>query len=134
MLISDSIQNEYLDNAHYDIGCAFPKEYERLNDIVIAGASGLAPFVLVNGELRTQEFTVTCIVTSDQDLLLQKLYKATMHPEYTDQRYPIQVSWGPTQSKMTCDCYLKSYTPPRDVNYGSPAILNVTLTLRSMNK
>lgn len=130
MLITDSIENEYLDNAHYDIGCAFPKAYAKLDTIVISGGSGLNPFVLTSEGLRTQEFTLTCIVTSEQDQLLQKLYAATMHPGYVDERYPIEISWGHPSARAKKSCYLKAYTPPGQVSYGSAAILEVTLTLR----
>lgn len=131
MLITDSIKTEYLDNAHYDIECAFsPASYEKLNAITIVSGSGLVPYVLSNGELKTQEFQLTCIVTAEQDKLLQKLYAATMHPGYVDERYPIRISWGHVSARIRKSCYLKAYNPPESVDYASPALLQATLTLR----
>jgi len=131
VLITDSIKTEYLDNAHYDIGCAFPPAgYGKLDDIIITDGSGLVPYVLKDGELKTQEFQLTCIVTAEQDKLLQKLYAATMHPGYVDERYPVRVSWGHESARIHKACYLKAYNPPESVDYASPAILQATLTLR----
>ena len=130
MKITDSIKTEFLDNAHYDIGCAFPGEYAKLNDIAIVSGSGLTPFVLKDGELRTQEFTLSCIVTAEQDELLQKLYGSTMHPGYVDQRFPVRVSWGHASAKHMRECYLKAYNPPSQVDFRNASILEVTLVLR----
>lgn len=130
MKITDSIKNEFLDNAHYDIECAFLGEYAKLDGIVIAGGSGLIPFVLRDGELKTQEFVLTCIVTAEQDKLLQKLYSNTMHPGYVDQRYPVSVSWGHISARHSRSCYLKAYNPPDQLNFRDASILEVTLTLR----
>lgn len=130
MLIADSVKREFLDNAHYDIGCAFLGEYAKLNDIVITGGSGFNPFVFSEGELKTQQFTLTCIVTAEQDGLLQKLYAATMHPGYVDQRFPVQVSWGHISARHHRSCYLKSYAPPSQISFRDASILEVTLVLR----
>lgn len=135
MLLEDSWNNEYLDNAHYDIAVrVIPRDYAKLDDIVVTSASGLNPFVLADGNLKTQEFTLTCIVTAEQDQLLQKLYGATVHPAFIDLRYPVEVSWGPAQAKIQRTCYLKAYAPPSQVHYDNPSILEVTLTLRVIRK
>ena len=130
MLISDSIKTEFLDNAHYDIECAFSGEYAKLNDIVVVSGDGLSPFVLEGGNLKTQEFPLTCIVTAEWDQLLQKLYAATMHPGYVDQRYPVQLSWGHKSARHHKACYLKAYKPPTQVSFRDASILEVTLVLR----
>lgn len=130
MKITDSIQNEFLDNAHYDIECAFLGEYAKLDSIVITGGSGLSPFVLKDGDLKTQEYSLSCIVTTEQDKLLQKLYGATMHPGYVDQRYPVRVSWGHVSARHIKECYLKAYNPPEQINFRDASILEVTLVLR----
>ncbi len=130
MLIADSLQTEFLDNAHYDIECAFFGEYAKLNGLVISGGSGFTPFVLKDGSLKTQEFTLTCIVTAEQDELLQKLYNSTMHPGYVDLRYPVHVSWGHVSARHTKACYLKAYDPPSQISFRDASILEVTLVLR----
>lgn len=132
MLITDSIENEYLDNAHYDIVCAFPRAYAGLDAIAVTSGSGFTPSIITDGELKTPEFSLTCIVTAAQDRLLQELYEATVHPGYVDLRYPVEVSWGPVGYRLTRKCYLKSYTPPDRVEYRQASILEVTLTLRSI--
>lgn len=132
MLITDSIESEYLDNAHYDIVCAFPRAYAGLDSIVITGGSGLTPSIIADGELKTPEFSLTCIVTATQDRMLQELYEATVHPGYVDMRYPVGVTWGPPTHRLRRECYLKSYVPPDRVEYRSASILEVTLTLRSI--
>lgn len=130
MLIADSVKSEFLDNAHYDIECAFFGEYAKLNGLVIESGAGFTPFVLKDGSLKTQEFTLTCIVTAEQDSLLQKLYAATVHPAYIDQRYPVQVSWGHISARHSKSCYLKVYDPPSQFSFSDASILKVTLVLR----
>lgn len=136
MLIRDSIQNEYLDNAHFDIRCAFSEaRYSKLDAIVISSGSGLVPFTYTGGELKTPEFQLTCIVTPEQDTLLSELYRLTMHPGYVDETHPITVSWGYAANSMSTPshsvaCYLADYAPPSSVSYEGARILEVTLTLR----
>lgn len=131
LLIEDSIDTTFLDTAHYDIRCQFPRNgFESLDKIVIKEAGGLVPFVYTGDELKTQEFMVTAIVTHEQDGLLRELFKFTVHPGYIDERYPIHVTWGHRNVPVSKDCYLASYKTPESINYSSAEILTVELTLR----
>lgn len=90
--------------------------------------------------MKTPEYTLTCIVTMAQNLQLQKLFAATVHPGYVDMSGDnvITLRWGPSTSTSAGHvaalyekkCYLKDYTPPTTVSFESAQILEVTLTLR----
>lgn len=130
--VQEAIDTTYLDTAHYDTVCEFPRGFESLNSIVIKEAGGLVPFVIVDGSLKTQEATITAIVTAEQENLLRQLYRLTVHPNYIDQRYPILLTWGHPDKKIQLNCYLSNYKAPDSVNYGQAEILDVDLTLRAI--
>ena len=132
LTVQESIDTTYLDVVHYDTECTFSRGYEALDNIVIKSANGLVPFVLSEGSLKTQEFSITAIVTHQQEALLRSLYLATVHPGYIDQRYPITISWGYTSAKTQIKCYLADYMPPKDIDYTKADILDVDLTLRAI--
>lgn len=130
--VQEAIDTTYLDTAHYDTECVFPRGFETLNNIVIKETGGLVPFIIVDGALKTQEFTITAIVTNEQENLLRQLYRLTVRPGYIDQRYPIRFTWGHPDKKTQMECYLAKYTPPESVNYSQADILDVDLTLRAI--
>lgn len=132
LTVQSAIDTTYLDTAHYDAECAFPNGFEELNKLAITQVGGLRPFVIADGQLKTQEFTVESIVTLRQELLLRALYEATIHPGYTDLRFPIVFMYGHRDSPMQIKCYLSEYDAPESVDYKSADILNVKLTLRAI--
>ena len=130
LTVQSSIDTTFLDTVHFDVSCKFPPGYEILDDIVIFDTGGLRPFVLNDGVLKTQVFTISAYITGRQDFRLWELYRATMHPSYIDMRYPIILRWGPAENPETKECYLYEYNPPEGVDYKSPELLGVKLTLK----
>ena len=132
LTVQSAIDTTYVDTAHYDAECSFPNGFEELNTLTIAKVGGLRPFVIADGQLKTQEFTVEAIVTMRQESLLRALYEATIHPGYTDLRFPIVFMYGHAASPLQIKCYLSEYNAPEDVDYKSADILDVKLTLRAI--
>ncbi|MBR4792464.1 MAG: hypothetical protein IK038_02255 [Bacteroidaceae bacterium] len=136
--VQSAIDTTFLDTAHFNAECDFSRArgFHELNDIVIYDVAGLHPFIIANKELKTQEFTVTALVTLQQEALLRDLYEQTVHPNYIDLRYPIVFSWGDSSGEgpepTQYDCYLSDYEPPESVSYKSAEILSVKLTLRAI--
>lgn len=128
--VQSAIDTTFLDTAHFDVSLKFPSGFEDLDEMPVSDADGLVPFVVVDGNLKTQEFGLTCLVTERQEALLRVLYAYTIHPAYVDQRYPISISWGHGSASVTMDCYLAAYEPPTKVSYSSAEFLTVSLTLR----
>lgn len=128
--VQSAIDTTFLDNAHYDVSLKFPSGYEPLDGMPVAEADGLVPFVIVDGELKTQTFSITCYVTERQEALLRSLYTNTVHTAYIDQRYPISVSWGHGSATVTKSCYISAYEPPTKVDYSKADILGVSFSLR----
>ena len=133
LTVEEAINTTYLDTAHYDVVCQFKaRGFEELDNIVIKEVSGLVPFYVVKGELKTPEITIKAIVTAKQEYLLRRLYLLTVHNKYIDQRYPINVRWGYPEMENYGDCYLSDYVPPDSVNYTNAEILEVEFTLRAI--
>lgn len=130
--VQSAIDTTFLDTAHYDAECSFPNGFEELNKLAITKVGGLRPFVIADGQLKTQEFTVEAVVTLRQELLLRALYESTIHPGYTDLRFPIEFMYGHPESPMQIKCYLSEYEAPESVDYKSAEILDVKLTLRAI--
>lgn len=132
LTVQSAIDTTFLDTMHYDVQCNFTNGFEELNEtsLVITNVSGLRPFIIKDGSLQTPEFTLEAYVTVRQDELLQELYKATIHPNYVDLRYPVEVSWGYLKDSKLYSCYLLEYEPPDSVNYSSAEILSAKMTLR----
>lgn len=132
LTVESAYKTEFLDTAHYDVVLDFSgiHGFTELNDIVVADADGLVPFVIVDGELKTQTFSFTCYVTERQEALLRSLYTNTVHTAYIDQRYPISVSWGHGSAPVTKSCYISAYEPPIKVDYSKADILGVSFSLR----
>lgn len=128
--VQSAIDTTFLDNAHYDVSLKFPSGFAELDGMPVAEADGLVPFVVVNGELKTQSFSFSCYVTERQEALLRVLYTNTVHTAYIDQRYPISVSWGHGSATVTKSCYIAEYEPPTKVDYSKADILGVSLSLR----
>lgn len=132
LTVQAAIDTTFLDTVHYDAECVFTNGYEELSKLVITNVSGLRPFIIKDGDLQTPEFTVEAYVTARQELLLEELYKATIHPSYVDLRYHIDFMWGHTDKPKLFSCYLSEYEPPDSVDYKSADILSVKLTLRAI--
>lgn len=135
LTVQSAIDTTFLDVAHYDATCVCNVSgFEEISNIAISDVSGLRPFVISDGSLKTPEFTVTAYVTLKQDKLLQDLYMATVHPGYIDERFPIIFMWGDIadNSHPQVSCYLANYSPPDNVNYRSADLLPVRLTLRQI--
>ena len=132
LTVQSAIDTTFLDTAHFDAECAFPRGFEELNKLAITNVGGLRPFIINDGNLKTQEFTVEAILTLQQEVLLHNLYTATIHPGYVDLRYPITFSWGHPDSPNQIKCYLANYEPPDSVDYSNAEILDVKLTLRAI--
>ena len=130
--VQSAIDTTFLDTAHFDAECVFPRGFDELNKLVISNVGGLRPFILEDGQLKTQEFTVEAYVTNKQELLLRELYMATVHPGYIDERLPITLMWGHEDNPTQVKCYLANYEPPESVSYKDANILNVKLTLRAI--
>ena len=130
--VQQAIDTTFLDTAHYDAECLFPRGFDDLNKLAISDVGGLRPFVISDGELKTPEFTVEAFVTNKQELLLRELYTATVHPGYIDERLPITLMWGHADNPTQVKCYLANYEPPESVSYKDANILNVKLTLRAI--
>lgn len=130
--IQSAIDMTFLDTAHFDAECAFPRGFDELNKLAISTVGGLRPFILEDGQLKTQEFTVEAYVSNKQDMLLRSLYTATVHPGYIDLRLPITLMWGHEDNPMQLKCYLAKYEPPETVSYKDAEILDVKLTLRAI--
>lgn len=128
--VQSAIDTTFLDNAHYDVSLKFPPGFAELDGMPVAEADGLVPFVVVNGELKTQSFSFSCYVTERQEALLRVLYTHTVHTAYIDQRYPISVSWGHGSATVTKSCYIAEYEPPTKVDYSKADILGVSFSLR----
>lgn len=133
LLVDSLIQTTFMDVAHYDVVCDFPNGYKDLNSIVITDASGLRPFIISDGKLQTQVISIDAYATPSQDTALRSLYRATVHPNYIDQRYPVRVTWGHTgEKKTTLICYLSDFMSPEKVNYTKADLLPTTLILRAI--
>ena len=130
--VQSAIDTTFLDTAHYDAECSFPNGFEELNKLAITQVGGLRPFIMADGKLKTQEFTVEAVVTLRQELLLRQLYSATIHPGYVDLRFPVVFMWGHPDSPSQIKCYLSEYEAPESVDYKSAEILDVKLTLRAI--
>lgn len=130
--VQSAIDTTFLDTAHFDAECVFPRGFDELNKLVISNVGGLRPFIIEDGQLKTQEFTVEAYVTNRQELLLRSLYTATVHPGYIDLRLPITLMWGHEDNPTQIKCYLSKYEPPESVDYKSAEILDVKLTLRAI--
>jgi len=130
--VQQAIDTTFLDTAHFDAECKFPRGFDELNRLAISDAGGLRPFLISDGELKTPEFTVEAYVTNRQEMLLRDLYMATVHPGYIDERLPIILMWGHADNPTQVKCYLADYEPPDSVNYKDAEILNVKLTLRAI--
>lgn len=134
LTVQQAIDTTFLDTAHFDAECRFPRGFDGLDRLAISKADGLRPFILSDGKLKTPEFTVEAYVTLKQHKLLQALYEATVHPGYIDERFPILLQWGDPSDKdhPQRECYLADYTPPESVSYKEAEILSVKLTLRAI--
>lgn len=133
LTVESAYKTEFLDTAHYDVVLDFSgiPGFNELKDIVVVDADGLVPFIIVDGELKTQTFSFTCYVTERQEALLRTLYTNTVHTAYIDQRYPISVSWGHGSASVTpLSCYMSAYVPPTKVDYSKADILGVSFSLR----
>lgn len=130
--VQQAIDTTFLDTAHFDAECKFPRGFDELNRLAISDAGGLRPFLISDGELKTPEFTVEAYVTNRQEMLLRDLYMATVHPGYIDERLPIILMWGHADNPTQVKCYLADYEPPDSVSYKDAEILNVKLTLRAI--
>lgn len=132
LTVQSAIDTTFLDTAHYDAECSFPGGYEELNKLAITEISGLNPFIIDDGTLKTQEFTVEAHVTQRQESLLRSLYTSTVHVNYIDERYPITFMWGHPDMPTQMKCYLSNYEAPESVSYVDAKILSVKLTLRAI--
>lgn len=132
--VQQAIDTTFLDTAHFDAECKFPRGFDELNRLAISDVGGLRPFLISDGELKTPEFTVEAYVTLKQHKLLQNLYLATVHPGYIDERLPVVLVWGDPLDKEhpQVACYLAEYEPPESVSYKDAEILSVKLTLRAI--
>lgn len=143
--LHDTITTTFLDTVRHEVKLSFPSNYRVCDSIVVHLANNLTPFTYVDGELQTFEATISAYVTLEQNKYLEKLYEATMHPGYVDQRYPINLMWGVPESmyeasgtdglsdyRTTKKCYLCNYVPPTNVDYSSSDILSVELSLREI--
>lgn len=130
--VQQAIDTTFLDTAHFDAECKFPRGFDELNRLAISDVGGLRPFLISDGELKTPEFTVEAYVTNRQEMLLRDLYTATVHPGYIDERLPIILMWGHADNPTQVKCYLADYELPDSVNYKDAEILNVKLTLRAI--
>lgn len=130
--VQQAIDTTFLDTAHFDVECKFPRGFDELNRLAISDVGGLRPFLISDGELKTPEFTVEAYVTNRQEMLLRDLYMATVHPGYIDERLPITLMWGHADNPTQVKCYLADYEPPDSVSYKDAEILNVKLTLRAI--
>ena len=130
--VQQAIDTTFLDTAHFDAECKFPRGFDELNRLAISDAGGLRPFLISDGALKTPEFTVEAYVTNRQEMLLRDLYMATVHPGYIDERLPIILMWGHADNPTQVKCYLADYEPPDSVSYKDAEILNVKLTLRAI--
>lgn len=130
--VQQAIDTTFLDTAHFDAECKFPRGFDELNRLAISDAGGLRPFLISDGALKTPEFTVEAYVTNRQEMLLRDLYTATVHPGYIDERLPIILMWGHVDNPTQVKCYLADYEPPDSVSYKDAEILNVKLTLRAI--
>lgn len=134
LTVQDAIDTTFLDTAHFDAECAFPRGFEDLNKLAIINVSGLRPFIMANGGLKTPEFTVEAYVSLKQHKLLQDLYMATVHPGYIDERLPVVLMWGDPSDSTHPEvaCYLSDYQPPEIIDYTSANVLSVKLVLRQI--
>ena len=134
LTVQDAIDTTFLDTVHFDAECTFPRGFEDLNKLAITNVSGLRPFIITNGELKTPEFTIEAYVSLKQHKLLQDLYMATVHPSYIDERWPVVFMWGDPSDDdhPQVACYLSDYQPPESIDYKSADVLPVKLVLRQI--
>ena len=148
-ILETVVGTQYLDNGNYDVFIKIPDPYDGgPGSLLIESIDGANAFLIGDNGMRTPELTITAQVTKNQDSLLRRLYLATVHPGYIDQRFPIRVEWGdvsrnPFSASIVdedgalnsagmdaYEFYLSSYTPPSNIDFKAASLLPVSMVLR----